>query len=198
MGENGSPVFFLLAPSTCPERVEGSSKGPRLLAMLWSRDGHLRPPVSFGFCGPRQATGRTQGGEKMLMVKTRPLHEPLKMDKSISISDLKKRVQKFCENRDWDQFHGAKDLAIGVITEAAELLERFRFLSDDQARRLLSTPSKRKEVEEELADILFFVLRFSQRFQIDLDESLRRKLKKNAAKYPIKKARGKNLKYTDL
>ena len=59
------------------------------------------------------------------------------MDEGISIADLKKRVQKFCEDRDWDQFHGAKDLAIGVITEAAELLEHFRFLSDDQARRLL-------------------------------------------------------------
>jgi NTP pyrophosphatase (non-canonical NTP hydrolase) len=120
------------------------------------------------------------------------------MDKSISIADLKKRVQMFCEDRDWDQFHGAKDLAIGVITEAAELLEHFRFLSDDQARRLLSTPLKRKEVEEELADILFFILRFAQRFRIDLDRSLQTKLKKNAAKYPIKKARGRNLKYTDL
>ena len=120
------------------------------------------------------------------------------MDKSVSIVDLKNRVQKFCENREWDQFHGAKDLAIGVITEAAELLEHFRFLSDDQARRLLSSPRKRKEVEDELADILFFVLRFAQRFKIDLEESFRKKLKKNAAKYPLKKARGKNIKYTDL
>ncbi len=120
------------------------------------------------------------------------------MDEGITIADLKKRVQKFCEDRDWDQFHGAKDLAIGVVTEASELLEHFRFLSDDQARRLLSTPIKRKEVEEELADILFFVLRFAQRFGIDLDQSLHRKLKKNAGKYPIKKARGRNLKYTDL
>jgi NTP pyrophosphatase (non-canonical NTP hydrolase) len=124
--------------------------------------------------------------------------EDFKMDKGISIDDLKKRVQMFCEDRDWDQFHGAKDLAIGVITEAAELLEHFRFLSDDQARRLLSNPLKRKEVEEELADILFFVLRFAQRFNVDLGESLYRKLKKNAVKYPINKARGRNLKYTDL
>lgn len=214
MGEHASPVFFVylegvdgLALSFVEWVFNGllwtlnaqlSTLNPRLLVILWSPDGHFGPSALFGFGGPRQATGRTQSGEKMLMVKTRPLHEPLKMDKSTSISDLKKRVQKFCENRDWDQFHGAKDLAIGVITEAAELLERFRFLSDDQARRLLSTPSKRKEVEEELADILFFVLRFSQRFQIDLDKSLRKKLKKNAANYPIKKARGKNLKYTDL
>ena len=120
------------------------------------------------------------------------------MDEGISIADLKKRVQKFCEDRDWDQFHGAKDLAIGVITEAAELLEHFRFLSDDQARRLLSSPRKRKEVAEELADVLFFVLRFAQRFKIDLEESFRKKLEKSATKYPIKKARGKNLKYTDL
>jgi NTP pyrophosphatase (non-canonical NTP hydrolase) len=120
------------------------------------------------------------------------------MDKDISIADLKKRVQQFCEDRDWDQFHGAKDLAIGVITEAAELLEHFRFLSDEQIRQLLSSPIKRKEIEAELADILFFVLRFAQRFDIDLYRALQAKLKKNALKYPIKKARGRNLKYTDL
>ena len=130
--------------------------------------------------------------------KVRNWGEFVGMDKDISINDLKKRVQRFCEDRDWDQFHGAKDLAIGVITEASELLEHFRFLSDAQARHLFSTPIKRKEIEEELADILFFVLRFAQRFEIDLDQSLWRKLKKNAAKYPVRKSRGKNLKYTDL
>jgi NTP pyrophosphatase (non-canonical NTP hydrolase) len=120
------------------------------------------------------------------------------MDDQVSVGELKEHVRRFCEERDWDQFHGSKDLAIGIVTEASELLEHFRFLSDDQIQRLLSTPLKRKAVEEELADILFFVLRFSQRFNIDLDQSLQKKLKMNALKYPIKKARGRNLKYTDL
>jgi NTP pyrophosphatase (non-canonical NTP hydrolase) len=120
------------------------------------------------------------------------------MDAKTSIADLKNRVKKFCEDRDWDQYHGPKDLAIGVITEAAELLEHFRFLSENQERQALSDPKQRKKIEDELADILFFVLRFSQRFDFDLSRAFRTKLKINTGKYPVKKARGKNLKYTEL
>jgi NTP pyrophosphatase (non-canonical NTP hydrolase) len=120
------------------------------------------------------------------------------MDTTTTITDLKKRVQKFCEDRDWDQYHGPKDLAIGVITEASELLEHFRFLSETEGNRVVNDLKKRKEIKDELADILFFVLRFSQRFNIDLAKSLKAKLKANAAKYPVKRAKGKNLKYTEF
>ena len=120
------------------------------------------------------------------------------MDANTSVAQLKRLVKVFCEARDWDQFHGPKELAIGIITEAAELLEHFRFMSDAQMQKLLSDGSKRKEIQGELADILFFVLRFSQRFDIDLAKSLKAKLKQNATKYPVERARGKNLKYTDL
>ena len=54
------------------------------------------------------------------------------MDSELTIEELKQRVKKFCEDRDWDQFHGAKDLAIGIITEAGELLENFRFKSEQE------------------------------------------------------------------
>ena len=120
------------------------------------------------------------------------------MDNKTSTAQLKHLVKRFCEARDWDQFHGPKELAIGIITEAAELLEHFRFMSDAQMQKLLSDSVKRKEIQSELADILFFLLRFSQRFDIDLSNSLKAKLKQNAKKYPIARARGKNLKYTDL
>lgn len=108
------------------------------------------------------------------------------------------QVREFCEERDWDQFHDAKELSIGVVTEAAELLEQFRFLSADQAEDRLRSPESRQAVEEELADVLFFLLRFAQRYEIDLGAALIRKLEKNAERYPVEKARGKNLKYTDL
>lgn len=117
---------------------------------------------------------------------------------SITIEDLILKVQDFCEARDWDQFHGPKDLAIGVSTEAAELLEHFRFQSDEQALSLLSDPHIREEIEDELADVLFFVLRFSQRFNVDLTEALLRKIEKSKLKYPVEKAKGKNTKYTKL
>lgn len=120
------------------------------------------------------------------------------MEHEISIKNLKEIVRKFCEVRDWDQFHGPKDLAIGVITEAAELLEHFRFQSSEQAMALLNDPKARKEIEDELADVLFFLLRFAQRFDIDLSRALLNKIEIIEKKYPVNKAKGKNVKYTNL
>lgn len=117
---------------------------------------------------------------------------------SVTLDKLKSIVQNFCEARDWDQFHGPKDLAIGVSTEAAELLEHFRFQSDEQALALVNDLLTREEIEDELADVLFFLLRFSQRFNIDLTNALLRKIEKSERKYPVEKAKGKNTKYTKL
>ena len=120
------------------------------------------------------------------------------MKESLTVNELKKLVQTFCEARDWDQFHGPKDLAIGVITEASELLEHFRFLSEEQALEVLNNPEQREEVEDEIADVLFFLLRFCQRFDIDLDKVLTRKIEKTEKKYPVDKSRGSNRKYTEI
>ena len=117
---------------------------------------------------------------------------------SKSINELISLVRTFCEARDWDQFHGPKDLAIGVITEASELLEHFRFLSDEQALAQLKDPQQREEIEDELADVLFFLLRFSQMFNVDLASVLVRKIEKSEKKYPIEKSKGSNRKYTEL
>lgn len=117
---------------------------------------------------------------------------------SVSIEHLMLKVKEFCEAREWDQFHGPKDLAIGVSTEAAELLEHFRFQTDEQALALLNDPHVREEIEDEIADVLFFLLRFSQRFDVDLAKALLRKIEKSERKYPVEKAKGKNTKYTKL
>ncbi len=115
-----------------------------------------------------------------------------------TVQELIKMVQCFCEERDWDQFHNPKDLAIGISTEANELLDIFRFQSDIQMKNIMASPEKREHVEEELADVLFFVLRFAQMNHIDLKEILQDKIKKNGKKYPIEKAKGKNDKYSYL
>lgn len=116
----------------------------------------------------------------------------------MTIEELKDKVRAFCEARDWDQFHGPKDLAIGVITEASELLEHFRFLSDEQAMAVLNNREQREEIEDEIADVLFFLLRFAQRFDVDIELALLRKIEKTEKKYPVEKARGRNTKYTKL
>jgi NTP pyrophosphatase (non-canonical NTP hydrolase) len=119
-------------------------------------------------------------------------------DKDITIFELKQKVQKFCEDRNWDQFHSPKDLIIGVITEAGELLEPFRFKSDKEIEEMLSDKSKRDAIGAELADVLYFLIRFSQRNNFDLSSLLIKKLAENDKKYPIGKAKDSNKKYTEL
>ncbi len=120
------------------------------------------------------------------------------MDNKTTVNKLKDIVQKFCEERDWDQYHGPKDLSIGIVTESAELLDHFRFKTEDEARNYLKNPKKRSEVEHEVADTLFMLLRFAQMANIDLSKALNRKMSINNKKYPVHKSRGSNKKYTDL
>lgn len=114
------------------------------------------------------------------------------------LETLINEVRDFCEARDWDQFHNIKDLAIGVVTEGAELLEMFRFQSSEECEALVADPARREALEDEMADVFFFLLRIAGRYNIDLPAALRAKMKKNAAKYPVEKARGSNRKYDEL
>lgn len=116
----------------------------------------------------------------------------------VTVKELISKVQNFCEERDWNQFHNPKDLAIGISTEANELLDIFRFKSEKEIEEIFSIDSKRKAIEEELADTLFFVLRFAQMNDMDLGKILDDKIAKNAEKYPVDKIKGKNLKYTEI
>lgn len=109
-----------------------------------------------------------------------------------SLEALQSAVRRFCEDRDWDQFHGAKELAIGIVTEAGELLQHFRFQSAEQVEGLLRDTKSRQEIESEVADILIFVLRLADRYEIDLARAVEDKLQENARRYPIERARGRN------
>jgi NTP pyrophosphatase (non-canonical NTP hydrolase) len=116
---------------------------------------------------------------------------------SDKIQELTGRVQKFCEDRDWDQFHPAKDLAIGLSTESNELLDLFRFKTDAAIAVKMQEPEFREKVSDELADVFFFVLRFAQLNKISLAEALERKIQKNGRKYPVETAKGSNKKYNE-
>lgn len=121
-----------------------------------------------------------------------------KADLTTTLGQLKASVKKFCEERDWDQFHSPNHLAVGVVTEAAELLEIFRFLNDQDSKSLVANDDLKEKVEEELSDVLFFLLRFAQMYDIDLSTSFANKIRKNAVKYPVELSRGSNKKYGDL
>ena len=111
--------------------------------------------------------------------------EDIKTDEGTTLQDLKNRVRNFCEERGWDESHNPKDLAVGMVTEACELLEMFRFRSENDSLSLLGESKGRESIGEELADTLYFILRFAQKYQFDLTQCLQDKLQKNAKKYPL-------------
>jgi len=119
-------------------------------------------------------------------------------DNVARVADLKQMVKKFSEERDWDQFHNAKDLAIGIVTEASELLETFRFKSEKEVESMFENDSTAKNIRDELADIFYFALRLAQKYNIDVSKSLDEKIKDNARRYPVETAKGSNKKYTEL
>ncbi len=117
------------------------------------------------------------------------------MDDNTTILELKDKVREFCEARDWDQFHNAKELSIGIVTEASELLQHFRFKTEEQVDQLLH--DKPQELQEEIADVLYFVLRLAQMYNVDLSSDLIKKIEKNDQKYPVDKVKGNNKKYSE-
>ena len=119
-------------------------------------------------------------------------------DDTAQVIELKQMVRQFSEDRNWDQFHNAKELAIGIVTEASELLEKFRFKSEAEVDGLFGNEITAKGIRDELADVFYFALRFAQKYDIDISRSLKEKIEQNAEKYPVDKARGSNKKYNEF
>jgi dCTP diphosphatase len=114
----------------------------------------------------------------------------------MDLAELSKRLQAFTDDRDWAQFHAPKNLAAALIVEAAELLEHFQWMPEEDSRRL--SAEKRAAVEEEVADVFLYLLQLGSALGIDLVDAAGRKLERNALKYPVQLAKGTSSKYTDL
>ncbi len=112
-----------------------------------------------------------------------------------SLDQLKQRLRRFVAERDWDQFHSPKNLSMALIAEAAELVEHFQWLTEEQSANL--TQEKLAEVELELADIQIYLVELADRLQLDLMAAVEKKLAINASKYPAEKVRGSSKKYTE-
>lgn len=113
-----------------------------------------------------------------------------------SLRSLRDALRQFALDRDWDQFHFPKNLAIALSVEAAELLEHFQWMSEVDSVALNEQTSAK--VREELADVLLYVIRLADKLNIDLSAAAVEKMRVNAAKYPVDKARGNSKKYTEL
>ena len=106
------------------------------------------------------------------------------------IKALTEAVNRFTEERDWDQFHNPKDLAIAISLEASELLEAFLWKKPEEA--------KVEKVKEELADVINYSLLLASKYDLDVYQIAMDKLRRNAEKYPVDKARGTAKKYNEL
>ncbi len=113
-----------------------------------------------------------------------------------SFETLRGALRKFATERDWDQFHLPKNLAIALSVEAAELLEHFQWMPDQESAALPA--GKRAKVREELADVLLYLIRLADKLDINLVSAATDKMAVNAKKYPVHKARGTSKKYTDF
>ena len=111
------------------------------------------------------------------------------------IVQLRDALRQFARDRDWEQFHSPKNLAIALSVEAAELLEHFQWTADGSSARL--SEKKRVAVSEELADVLLYLIMISDQLDIDLVAAAREKLAVNARKYPADEVRGSCKKYSE-
>lgn len=112
------------------------------------------------------------------------------------INELQLSLRQFAEARDWGQFHSPKNLAISLSLEAAEVLEHFQWITEEQSRQL--DVDKRQAVANEIADVLLYLLQLSDKLGIDPLQAAKDKLGINAAKYPVDKAKGNSRKYTEF
>lgn len=112
-----------------------------------------------------------------------------------SLEELQDRLRIFAAERDWDQYHTPKNLSMALIAEAAELIEHFQWV-DGSTSHLLEDKN-RTAVEEEMADILIYLVRIADKLSIDLYQAAERKIAINALKYPADKVRGSAKKYTE-
>jgi NTP pyrophosphatase (non-canonical NTP hydrolase) len=113
----------------------------------------------------------------------------------ISLEQLRAAVRAFAAERDWDQFHSPKNLAMALSVEAAELLEHFQWLTEPQSRDLGT--EQRAEVAAEMADVLIYLVRLADKLDVDLLQAAQAKLAVNARKYPADKVRGSARKYQE-
>ncbi len=113
-----------------------------------------------------------------------------------TFDDLKTRLRAFAVARDWEQFHSPKNLAMALIVEAAELVEHFQWLTEEQSAALPT--DKLAEVEQELADIQIYLIRLADRLNINLEQAVNAKIVLNERRYPAEKVRGSARKYTEF
>ena len=112
-------------------------------------------------------------------------------DRSTTVAELRDLIARFVAERDWEQFHSPKNLAMSLAIEAAELMEHFQWIDVPESRRVVDVPQRLDAIGEELADVIAYALALANTLEIDVSAAVGRKMVKNATKYPAAEFRGK-------
>ena len=112
------------------------------------------------------------------------------------IKKLTEMVIKFRDERDWKQFHNPKDLALSIVLEASEVLERFQWKNPEEISKYLK--NNKSEVADELADVVKYLIIMCHDLNIDIEKAVVTKMKKDAKKYPVHKSKGNHKKYSEF
>ena len=107
----------------------------------------------------------------------------------MNIKDIQKQLADFADERDWDQFHNPKNLAMALSVEASELVEIFQWLTPEQAEEIMDS-SQSDHVKEEVADVMIYLLRLADKLDIDLESIVNDKIVQNGKKYPVNLSKG--------
>ena len=112
-------------------------------------------------------------------------------DQTTTVADLRELMRGFVAEREWEQFHSPKNLAMAAGVEAAELMEHFLWIDNDESRRQMQDPAKLRPVADEIADVVGVCLALCNALGLDLSEIFRDKMTRNVSKYPADRARGR-------
>ena len=112
-------------------------------------------------------------------------------DKTTTFSEIKAIVKRFIEERDWTKYHKPKDIALSIAVETGELLELFQWRTDKEIEELLKKQSFKKDLEDEIADVLIYIFSLAIQTNIDLSKAIQNKMEKNKIKYPVDRYKGK-------
>ena len=115
----------------------------------------------------------------------------------MNIKKIQQRLENFSKIRDWEQFHNPKNLAMALSVEVSELVEIFQW-SNNGGLTEIKDPKKRDRIKEEIADIFIYLIKISNKLDLDIEQIINQKIDRNEKKYPVEKSKGNSLKYTEF
>lgn len=118
------------------------------------------------------------------------MEPPAQTDRTTVIQELRAQIREFVTERDWEKYHHPKNLAMSIAIEAAELMEHFQWLSEDECQARVERPETRAQVEDELADVLIYALAFANAIGTDISQIVHRKMGANRKRFPASEVRG--------